>query len=82
MFIERKIRCWKCGKMTDVYSWHDHVLWDKNCPEEGRPGTLKFVKSSVVHGGYWANHCSECGIIQGDWFLYCEGGIFRQVRSR
>lgn len=82
MFIEKKTKCWKCGKEISVYTWPGHVLWDSRCPAKGRPSTLKFRSTSDVQDKYWGNYCSECGRIQGDWFLYCEpGGAFSGDRQ-
>jgi ribosomal protein S14 len=71
-YIKLKKRCWKCGKEISVYSWEGKELWSQTSPEEGRPETLKFSRSKDVPEGYWANRCSFCGIIQGDWFLFME----------
>ena len=71
-YVEKKSRCWKCGKEIAVYTWPGHHLWAQSSPDQGRPSTVQFMKSKVAQDGYWANRCSHCGVIQGDWFLYCE----------
>lgn len=76
VFIEAETECWKCGAVIKVYTWEGHELWAEECPEEGRPGSVKWRTSEIVERGYWANTCSECGIIQGDWFLYIVNGVF------
>lgn len=77
LFIERETKCWKCGARIKVYTWKGHELWPQSCPEEGRPKTVIRRSSEIVEAGYWANTCSACGIIQGDWHLYCEpDGVF------
>ncbi len=72
MFVERGTDCWKCGRRISVYMWRGHVLWPDVCPEEGRPATVRRMYSGTTKGEYWANSCSYCGAIQGDWFLYME----------
>lgn len=33
--------------------------------------------SKTIQGRYWANHCPSCGVLQGDFGLFCEpGGAF------
>lgn len=76
-FVVRTTKCWRCGALIQVYTWKDHELWPQSCPEKGRPASVQWQKSEVVEGGYWANTCSRCGVIQGDWHLYCEpDGVF------
>lgn len=72
MFTERETECWNCGERIKVYTWPEHELWPDNCPEQDRPATLRLIHSSMAGGVYWANVCSACDRIQGDWFLYCE----------
>jgi len=76
VFTEAEIECWRCGALIKVYTWEGHELWAQECPEEGRPATVKWMTSEIVERGYWANSCLECGSIQGDWFLYVEDGVF------
>ena len=72
MFIERQADCWKCGRGINVYTWPGHEMWANTCPGEGRPATVRLMHSGTAEGEYWANSCSYCGAIQGDWFLYME----------
>ena len=82
LFIGRLTKCWKCGGMIEVYTWDGHELWARSCPEEGRPETVMRRCSEIVGEGYWANTCSRCGVIQGDWYLYCEpDGAFYAVEA-
>jgi len=79
LYIEGKMICWWCGKVTRVYTWRGHELWSKVCPDYGRPDTLKLCTTSNGAVTYWANHCEHCGRLQGDWFVYMEpqpGGAF------
>lgn len=81
MFIERETECWRCGKRIKVYTWPGHEMWADTCPEEGRPATVRRMYSATIGREYWANSCSGCGRIQGDWFLYAEpdGPFFEMV---
>ena len=72
MFIEGQTTCWKCDARIAVYTWPEHQMWSDTCPEEGRPATVRLMHSETAQGEYWANSCSHCGAIQGDWFLYTE----------
>jgi len=67
-----KTKCWKCGRETTVYTWPDHSDWCEDSPEEGRPSTVRWMWSNTVGHHYWANACQHCGVIQGDFYLYCE----------
>ena len=72
MFEAKKIKCWRCKKEITVYTWGRRSPWPEDCPVEGRPSTVRFGKTSVVPDGYWGNYCSVCGVVQGDFFLYCK----------
>ena len=67
-----KTKCWKCGLETVVYTWPDHSLFSEISPEKGRPETVRWMWSHTAGSRYWANACQHCGVIQGDFYLYCE----------
>jgi len=82
VFVERETECWKCGAVIKVYTWEGHELWAKECPEEGRPASVQWRFSQDLGEEYWVNTCSECGIIQGDWFLYLEDLVFADIGTK
>ena len=73
-------RCWRCREEILVYSW----------PGGGRHSVRKPpapVPDSVQHrvtdgaGDYWANCCSECSAVQGDYHLIEGSSDFRFIRE-
>lgn len=72
MFRAAAWHCWKCGREITVYTWDGHTLSPLTCPAVGRPASVQYVYSGTVDERYWANVCSFCGALQGDWYLYCE----------
>src|SRR5699024_8269441 len=41
---------------------------------------FKYTYSNFAKFKYWANHCENCNILQGDWFLHNEpGGAFQPL---
>jgi hypothetical protein len=70
-FSVKITKCWKCGCDIPVYTWDGHEFWAEICPEDGRPPTLR------NDAGYWANYCTKCDALQGDYYLYMEpDGVF------
>jgi hypothetical protein len=67
-----KTECWKCGRETVVHTWPDHSMYCQSSPENGRPETVRWMWSRMAEVHYWANACQHCGVIQGDFYLYCE----------
>jgi len=65
-----KTNCLKCGRETVVYTWPNHSKFCQTSPEEGRPSTVRWMRSSTAGTRHWANSCQHCGVIQGDFYLY------------
>ncbi len=43
---------------------------------------FRFAYSNTAGGRYFANHCSHCRALQGDYFLHCEpGGAFFSLKG-
>jgi len=66
--------CWRCGRLTTVYTWAGHEMWGKAAPPPGKPASIKWIYSRTAEGSYWANTCLHCGVVIGDWYLYDEPG--------
>jgi hypothetical protein len=64
--------CFKCRQETLVYTWSGWYEWTTEEPPAPRPATVKEGYSKQVRRAYWANLCGNCGVIQGDYFLYSE----------
>jgi hypothetical protein len=67
--------CWRCKKDILVFTWPGQRLHEKRQPsKQPLPKTVRYEFSKTVNGKYWANCCSHCRAIQGDWFLFAEPG--------
>lgn len=84
VYRRAEVDCWKCHEVTAVYTWDGHTLWAHALPvgDEPIPQELQ-LRTTVVPGDrYWANVCSHCGAVQGDWYLYMEpDGPFTGLRG-
>ncbi|MDI6708794.1 MAG: hypothetical protein QME47_06915 [Candidatus Thermoplasmatota archaeon] len=80
-------KCWKCGQKTTVIGFFfmtGNTVYDvfniTKCPDE----LVKMIKekfpfwkksySKTAKESYYANHCENCGALQGDYFLHNEPG--------
>ncbi|PSW58644.1 competence protein CoiA family protein [Photobacterium leiognathi] len=61
--------CFKCKQEIPVFWWMG-VPFSEVEPPILKPKTIKFRYSKQYGGSYWANTCANCGMIQGDNFLY------------
>lgn len=59
--------CWKCNRDIIVFSWGDSIPISKPMPK-----TIQLRYSRTAGHKYWANVCSYCGSLQGDFFLHSE----------
>lgn len=64
--------CWKCRMPMLVFNWYGHELWDHKLPPDPRPPSVQFRFSKTIGRHYWANTCTNCDAIQGDFFVFCE----------
>lgn len=55
-----------------MFEWKSGLWGDKPIPPI--PKTIKYRYSKTVGNKYWANTCSYCNSLQGDFFLKCEPG--------
>lgn len=63
-----------CGRRIPIFSWPGHHQWTRRPPPTPRPPTVKYEWSNTLGSKYWANVCVYCGRVQGDYFLFGEGG--------
>lgn len=61
--------CFKCKEKIPVFWWRG-VPFCESEPPTPRPKTIKYRKSKTYGGSYWANTCANCGMLQGDNFLF------------
>ena|SRR5438093_4423468 len=69
--------CWKCRQKSPTIDWKretgEGALWleDDNIGKKLREKYPFYRKGYTKMTGtyYYANHCSQCGTIQGDWFV-------------
>ncbi len=61
--------CFKCKNKIPVF-WWDGIPFCEEEPPDPKPKTIKFKYSKKYGGSYWANTCANCGMTQGDNFLF------------
>lgn len=82
-FFEEKIKCWRCHEEISVYTWRGREIWCQDRPfRYDYPASIKMKYSGTIEASYWANTCSVCGSIQGDWYLDVTVGIFNRSNPR
>lgn len=72
--------CYKCNKITPVISLTDDIDYSIMYLQSKCIGTIlnerfPFFKkgyTKTVEDAYYANHCINCGTLQGDWFINME----------
>ena len=64
--------CWQCHETIIVYTWDGHHLWCEEEPPAPIPKSLKYRWSKFVEKSYWANTCTMCSAVQGDFFVHGE----------
>jgi len=78
-----KRQCWKCQNqitvVMDLTEWRGpHAthsgMWKQGVSPESvkrfvQGSNIQFRKTSDVPEGYFANICTRCDSVQGDWFL-------------
>ncbi len=69
-YIVKTISCFRCQAEIPIFWWADVPFAQKNNPPEPKPHTIKFKYSNKYKDVYWANTCANCGVIQGDNFLF------------
>ena len=66
-------RCWHCRREILFFTWPGHKLHSASPPpREPAPRTIRLMFSATIESEYWANCCSYCGAIQGDFHAYAE----------
>lgn len=68
-YVLEHVTCYRCRKVIPVFWWRG-VPYCEASPPVPKPETIKWVYSETVNGFYWANICINCGIFQGDYFLW------------
>jgi hypothetical protein len=68
-YVVRTKSCWKCSKITPVYTWKG-APYAKETPPNPVPDTIKYKYSKTAKDSYWVNVCIHCQASQGDNFLY------------
>ncbi|WP_457552592.1 hypothetical protein [Desulfobacula sp.] len=59
----------KCKNEIPVF-WWDGIPFCQEEPPDPKPKTIKLKYSKKYGGSYWANTCANCGMTQGDNFLF------------
>lgn len=62
--------CYKCKKPILRFNWKGNEDWSTKRPPQPIPRTVQYRYSHTVRKKYWANTCSHCGAIQGDFYSY------------
>lgn len=73
----KNFNCYSCGESNTVISLRDEVGYSISWLDREDIGRdlsrrYSFVRksySATVKGYYYANHCTRCGGLQGDWFI-------------
>lgn len=67
-------QCWKCHKDILIFIWSDRSLLggDSDIPPEPRPRSLQLRSTQMSGESYWANTCTYCDSVQGDFFIKAE----------
>ena len=68
-YIANVQTCFKCEEIIPVFWWNGVPFCEKE-PPIPRPKTIKYRNSKKYGGAYWANTCANCGMLQGDNFLF------------
>lgn len=72
-------RCFKCKEEIPVF-WWSGIPFCESTPPEPRPRTIARRFSKQYGGAYWANTCANCGVIQGDNYLFLfEGAVLAHL---
>lgn len=87
-----KQKCWNCHteitvttnfvEFINISSLAKGQLWDKKIPLpiikilESEGAKIRFTSTPLVIEGYYANICSNCDVVQGDWILFTAVALF------
>ncbi|MGM0609379.1 MAG: competence protein CoiA family protein [Candidatus Muiribacteriota bacterium] len=68
-YVANYMACFKCKKRIPVFWWPGIPFCEEE-PPKPMPKTIKCRYSKMFGGKYWVNTCANCGVIQGDNFVF------------